>query len=74
MSFEEWANDQPLANRIAMANCCRDAFRGGAASKQAELDELQKRIDNALDYANRNHGVSFRANLDLIDILKGEPK
>lgn len=47
---------------------------GGAVwdYQQNKVDELQKLIDHALDYANRNRNVSPLGNIALIDILKGE--
>ena len=53
---------------------CYDHFEAGAASRQAEIDELQKRIDEAMKYVSESplKDVSRRAMLNFLDILKGE--
>ena len=50
-----------------------DAFKAGAQSRQAEVDELQKKIDEALKYVSESplKDVSRKAMLNFLDILKG---
>ena len=49
----------------------KKAFEAGQQSKQAEVDELQKRIDEALHEADESCGVSVDAFVKLNKILKG---
>ena len=55
---------------------CKAAFKAGQQSRQAEIDELQKRIDDALEkcYTGiRKQGGDYY--LELIEgILKGDTK
>ena len=49
------------------------SFEAGQQSKQAEVDELQKRIDEAMKYVSESplKDVSRRAMINFMDILKG---
>ena len=49
-------------------------FQAGQQSKQAEVDELRKRIDEAMKYVSESplKDVSRRAMINFMDILKGE--
>lgn len=72
MSFDEF-----LAKRGYIRGYKHDyqvAYDYGAASRQAEIDELQKRIDDAMRYVSESplKDVSSRAMLNFLDILKGE--
>ena len=49
---------------LVSANCCRHAFEAGQQSKQAEIDELQKRINEAVNCLEKNKPS--------LEILKGE--
>ena len=49
-----------------------DCFYDGVQSKQAEIDELQKRIDLVLDYIEPSDEISHKAYRELYKILKGE--
>ena len=48
-------------------------FNAGQQSKQAKVDELQKRIDEAMKYVSESplKDVSRRAMINFMDILKG---
>jgi hypothetical protein len=46
------------------------AYKAGAASRQAEIDELQKRIGEALSHV-LNHG-GYDDLTHIVDILKGK--
>ena len=62
-------NDSPYS---AEHYIIESSFKAGAASRQAEINELQKRIDDALDYV---FGLYCTGDLDterLENILKGE--
>jgi hypothetical protein len=47
------------------------AYDYGAQSKQAEIDELRKRIDEAIAMADESCGVNIPAFVKLNKILKG---
>lgn len=49
-------------------------FEAGAQSRQAEIDALQKKIDEALKYVSESplKDVSRKAMLNFLDILKGK--
>ena len=49
-------------------------FYLGQQSKQAEVDDLQKRIDEAMKYVSESplKDVSRRAMINFMDILKGD--
>ena len=49
-------------------------FYLGEQSKQAEVDELRKRIDDAMKYVSESplKDVSRRAMINFMDILKGD--
>ena len=54
-------------------NFSLESFEAGQQSKQAEVDELQKRIDEAMKYVSESplKDVSRRAMINFMDILKG---
>ena len=64
-SFDEWIVDAESWSE-------RDAYEAGQQSKQAEVDELQKRIDEALKFANDAHSDFNIGMLKMADILKGD--
>lgn len=64
----DWAVDLEL--RDLNFKYEKRSFEDGVQSKQAEVDELQKRIDVALDHAI-NHG-GYDDLTHIINILKGE--
>ena len=63
-SFDEWMVDAESWSE-------RDAYEAGQQSKQAEVDELQKRIGEALKFANDAHSDLNIGMLKMVDILKG---
>ena len=67
-SFDEWRNEQ--RNKVD-GYTERDAYEAGQQSKQDEVDELQKRIEEALHEVNESCGVSVGAFVKLNRILKG---
>ncbi|WP_335954034.1 hypothetical protein [Acinetobacter higginsii] len=53
------------------ANCCKIAFNGGWESRQTEVDELQKRVDLALEQSK--HALQYveddmRGNFDFLQM------
>ena len=46
-------------------------YEAGQHSQQARIDELQARIDEAVDYVVESGGVNLTSEIDLNDILKG---
>ena len=74
MSFKKWADEYAL-------NCepnyseetrkdCLAAYEAGQQSKQDEIDELQKRIESAMEMLEYNEYVDSA--LQALEILKGE--
>ena len=47
-----------------------ECFEAGQQSKQAEVDELQKRVDKAIEHIEDYYGVVELSMI--VDILKGE--
>ena len=68
-SFDEWyeENSWDVENYYD----AEKSFKAGQQSKQAEVDELRKRIDEALHEADESCGVSVDAFVKLNKILKG---
>ena len=69
-SFDEWRNEQ--RNKVD-GYTERDAFEAGQQSKQAEIDELQKRIGEAVELMtmlNDDNTVRFMKK-PMLKILKG---
>lgn len=67
-SFDEWRNEQ--RNKVD-GYTERDAYEAGQQSKQAEVDELQKRIDDAL--SEIESGITGKHHVkSIIKILKGD--
>ena len=75
MSFDEWRNAQRTQPDGYTE---RDGFEAGAQSRQAEVDELQKRIDDLKAFCIKgveSNMLSIEYNQALIDmykILKGD--
>ena len=63
-SFDEWIVDAESWSE-------RDCYEAGQQSKQSEVDELRKRIDEALHEADESCGVSVDTFVKLNRILKG---
>lgn len=60
MIFEEWMVDATSWSE-------KDCYNAGAQSRQAEIDELQKRINKAISAV-----MDDKCSHTVIDILKGE--
>ena len=69
-SFDEWLDTTKLRGYMD-ENSLEAAYEAGQQSKQAEVDELQKRIDEALKFANDAHSDLNIGMLKMVDILKG---
>lgn len=79
MSFNKWKDEyglefEPNYSKETELDC-KAAFKAGQQSKQAEIDNLKKRIDDALEKCKtgiRKQGGDYY--LELIEgILKGIP-
>ena len=72
-TYEDWENslDDSYSSQFSPDawEFTQDAFNAGQQSRQAEIDELQKRVDEALDHAV-NHG-GYDDLTHIINILKG---
>ena len=69
-SFNDWFNT--YENLQCDKDSCEDAFEAGQQSKQAEVDELQKRIDEAMKMLAHGEGYGYEQCTRLaINILKG---
>ena len=80
MSFNKWKDEyglefEPNYSKETELDC-KAAFKAGQQSKQAEIDNLKKRIDDALEKCKtgiRKQGGDYY--LELIEgILKGDTK
>lgn len=65
--------DGSVKFRDSQRDCFEKGFEAGQQSKQAEVDELQKRIGEAMKYVSESplKDVSRRAMINFMDILKG---
>ena len=70
-SFDEFWGEFAIGLN-ADENEAEGIYEAGKQSKQAEVDELQKRIDEALHEADESCGVSVDAFVKLNRILKGD--
>lgn len=68
-SFEEWKEEQ---ERIHNDYDVENAWYAGQQSKQAEIDELRKQIDEALKFASDAHSDLNIGMLKMAEILKGD--
>ena len=80
MSFNKWKDEYGLVFEPNYSKetelDCKAAFKAGQQSKQAEIDLLQKRIDDALEKCctgiRKQGGDNY---LELVEgILKGDTK
>jgi len=81
-SFDEWFEEKYLSLSIhanagfekdlEVKNIAKSAFTAGQQSKQAEVDELQKRIDEALKELEYIHFYKTQNSNNAIKILKGD--
>ena len=68
-SFDEWFNT--YENLQCDKDSCEDAFEAGQQSKQAEVDELQKRVGDALKELECIYFYKTQNSNNTIKILKG---
>lgn len=69
-SFDEWYKEAKKLNDDGFS--AKDFFEAGQQSKKAEIDELRKRIDEALKFASDAHSDLNIGMLMMVDILKGD--
>ena len=74
--FKQWKDDyglefEPNYSKETELDC-KAAFEAGQQSKQAEVDELQKRIDEALKELEYIHFYKTQNSNNAIKILKGD--
>lgn len=69
LSLMKWDEDNYASENTQLAN---DFFEAGQQSKQAEVDELKKRIDMALKELEYIHFYKTQNSNNAIKILKGE--
>ena len=76
MKFEEWISTIGI-NAFRHANCCKIAYEAGQQSRQAEVDEQQKRIDSiktkSIEQALKLSSMSERNNKQA-EIIKEQRK
>lgn len=71
MTFNEWMGKQGnLA--LVHANCCRIAYEAGQQSQQAKVEELQKRVDKALELCKKGGALSACLAFRVEQALHGE--
>ena len=68
LSFDEWYKEAKKLNNDGFS--AKDFFEAGQQSKQAEINELRKRIDRAVGHIEDYYGVVELSMI--VDILKGE--
>lgn len=70
-SFDEWYREAKKLNNDGFS--AKDFFEAGQQSKQAEVDELQKRIDEVLDYVGTDFEDYYTGVMteSIHEILKG---
>ena len=66
LSFDEWINENGFNFRPEQYDLYKFLYESGQQSKQDEVDELQKRIDEAWIWCEK--GCILKA----MEILKGE--
>ena len=72
-SFDEWINENGFNFRPEQYDLYKYLYEAGQQSKQAEIDELQKRIDEAVELMtmlNDDNTVRFMKK-PMLKILKG---
>ena len=74
MSFNKWKDEyglefEPNYSKETELDC-KAAFKAGAHSRQNEIDELQKRIESAMELLEYNEYVDSA--LQALEILKGD--
>lgn len=71
LSFDEWLDTTKLRGYVD-ENSLEASWEAGQQSKQSEIDELQKRIDDALKELECIHFYKTQNSNNAIKILKGE--
>ena len=71
-SFDDWINENGFNFRPEQYDLYKYLYEAGQQSKQAEVDELKKQIDEALKFANDAHSDLNIGMLKMVDILKGD--
>ena len=71
LSFDEWLDTTKLRG-YTDENSLEASWEAGQQSKQAEIDELQKRINDALKELEFIHFYKTQNSDNAIKILKGE--
>lgn len=66
-SFDEWWKTESLNTFDYPKEAAESGFEAGQQSKQAEVDELRKRIDEALDCLNN---LSWASEIDVGNVSK----
>ena len=74
MSFNKWKDEyglefEPNYSKETELDC-KAAFKAGQQSKQAEIDNLKKRIDDAVALLEYNEYVD--SPLQALEVLKGD--
>ncbi len=76
-SFDEWINENGFNFRPEQYDLYKYLYEAGQQSKQAEVDELQKRIDEAFksskefyDFGDGESAMAFCN--EIMNILKGD--
>ena len=70
-SFDEWINENGFNFRPEQYDLYKYLYEAGQQSKQDEVDELQKRIDDALKELEYIHFYKTQNSNNAIKILKG---
>ena len=71
-SFDEWINENGFNFRPEQYDLYKYLYEAGQQSKQAEIDELQKRIDEAVKELEYIHFYKTQNSNNAIKILKGD--
>ena len=71
-SFDEWINENGFNFRPEQYDLYKYLYEAGQQSKQAEVDGLQKRIDEALKELEYIHFYKTQNSNNAIKILKGD--
>ena len=70
-SFDEWINENGFNFRPEQYDLYKYLYEAGQQSKQAEVDELQKRIDRVAHILTYTNHASTPLCNELREILKG---
>lgn len=72
LSFDEWINGNGFNFRPEQYDLYKFLYESGQQSKQAEVDELRKRIDEALKELEYIHFYKTQNSNNAIKILNGD--